>query len=87
MKNAAGWIKEDLSELYILLESKLIALESLGRTIEKFANSWSHWLRENLAYRKPCYVYGKEVAPWKILHRKTVRARWINYFVFFGTKC
>ncbi|GFS68534.1 putative RNA-directed DNA polymerase from transposon X-element [Trichonephila clavipes] len=37
MKNAAGRIKVDLSELYDLLESKLMALESLGRTKEKFA--------------------------------------------------
>ncbi|GFU81466.1 integrase catalytic domain-containing protein [Trichonephila clavipes] len=37
MKNAAGRIKVDLSELYDLLESKLMALESLGRTNEKFA--------------------------------------------------
>ncbi|GFY11775.1 putative RNA-directed DNA polymerase from transposon X-element [Trichonephila clavipes] len=37
MKNAAGRIKGDLSELYDLLESKLMALESLGRTKEKFA--------------------------------------------------
>ncbi|GFT82342.1 putative RNA-directed DNA polymerase from transposon X-element [Trichonephila clavipes] len=37
MKNAAGRIKGDLSELYNLLESKLMALESLGRTKEKFA--------------------------------------------------
>ncbi|GFT87370.1 putative RNA-directed DNA polymerase from transposon X-element [Trichonephila clavipes] len=37
MRNAAGGIKVDLSELYDLLESKLIALESLGRTKEKFA--------------------------------------------------
>ncbi|GFY45633.1 integrase catalytic domain-containing protein [Trichonephila inaurata madagascariensis] len=34
MKNAAGRIKLDLSKLD---ESKLIALESLGRTKEKFA--------------------------------------------------
>ncbi|GFY48660.1 putative RNA-directed DNA polymerase from transposon X-element, partial [Trichonephila inaurata madagascariensis] len=37
MKNASGRIKVDLSELYDLLESKLMALESLGRTKEKFA--------------------------------------------------
>ncbi|GFY07957.1 putative RNA-directed DNA polymerase from transposon X-element [Trichonephila clavipes] len=37
MTNAAGRIKVDLSELYDLLESKLMALESLGRTKEKFA--------------------------------------------------
>ncbi|GFU27669.1 putative RNA-directed DNA polymerase from transposon X-element [Trichonephila clavipes] len=37
MRNAAGRIKVDLSELYDLLESKLMALESLGRTKEKFA--------------------------------------------------
>ncbi|GFV93266.1 putative RNA-directed DNA polymerase from transposon X-element [Trichonephila clavipes] len=37
MKNAAGLIKGDLSKLYDLLESKLMALESLGRTKEKFA--------------------------------------------------
>ncbi|GFX25300.1 putative RNA-directed DNA polymerase from transposon X-element [Trichonephila clavipes] len=37
MKNAAGRIKGDLSELYDLLESKLMVLESLGRTKEKFA--------------------------------------------------
>ncbi|GFU14042.1 putative RNA-directed DNA polymerase from transposon X-element [Trichonephila clavipes] len=37
MKNAAGRNKVDLSELYDLLESKLMALESLGRTKEKFA--------------------------------------------------
>ncbi|KFM59784.1 hypothetical protein X975_08509, partial [Stegodyphus mimosarum] len=37
MKNAAGRIKGDLAELYDLLESKLMALESLGRTKEKFA--------------------------------------------------
>ncbi|GFW83868.1 putative RNA-directed DNA polymerase from transposon X-element [Trichonephila clavipes] len=37
MKNAAGRIKVDLSELYDLLESKLMAFESLGRTKEKFA--------------------------------------------------
>ncbi|GFU99653.1 putative RNA-directed DNA polymerase from transposon X-element [Trichonephila clavipes] len=37
MKNAAGRIKVDLSELCDLLESKLMALESLGRTKEKFA--------------------------------------------------
>ncbi|GFY06831.1 putative RNA-directed DNA polymerase from transposon X-element [Trichonephila clavipes] len=36
-KNAAGRIKGDLSELYDLLEGKLMALESLGRTKEKFA--------------------------------------------------
>ncbi|GFV47880.1 putative RNA-directed DNA polymerase from transposon X-element [Trichonephila clavipes] len=32
MKNTAGRIKVDLSELYDLLESKLMALKSLGRT-------------------------------------------------------
>ncbi|GFX39363.1 putative RNA-directed DNA polymerase from transposon X-element [Trichonephila clavipes] len=37
MRNAAGRIKVDLSELYDLLESKLMALESLGRTKEKFS--------------------------------------------------
>ncbi|GFW36892.1 integrase catalytic domain-containing protein [Trichonephila clavipes] len=37
MKNADGRIKVDLSELYDLLESKLMRLESLGRTKEKFA--------------------------------------------------
>ncbi|GFT65473.1 putative RNA-directed DNA polymerase from transposon X-element [Trichonephila clavipes] len=37
MKNAVGRFKGDLSELYDLLESKLMALESLGRTKEKFA--------------------------------------------------
>ncbi|GFX09457.1 putative RNA-directed DNA polymerase from transposon X-element [Trichonephila clavipes] len=37
MKNAAGRIKVDLSELYDLFESTLMALESLGRTKEKFA--------------------------------------------------
>ncbi|GFT59391.1 putative RNA-directed DNA polymerase from transposon X-element [Trichonephila clavipes] len=37
MKNAAGRIKGDLSELYDLLESKLMTLESLGRKKEKFA--------------------------------------------------
>ncbi|GFV70258.1 putative RNA-directed DNA polymerase from transposon X-element [Trichonephila clavipes] len=39
MKNAAGRIKVDLSELYDLLECKLMALDSLGRTKEKFAES------------------------------------------------
>ncbi|GFV49312.1 putative RNA-directed DNA polymerase from transposon X-element, partial [Trichonephila clavipes] len=37
IKNAAVRIKVDLSELYDLLESKLMALESLGRTKEKFS--------------------------------------------------
>ncbi|GFW33557.1 integrase catalytic domain-containing protein [Trichonephila clavipes] len=37
MKNAAGRIKVDLLELYDLLESKLMALESLGHPKEKFA--------------------------------------------------
>ncbi|GFS48800.1 integrase catalytic domain-containing protein [Trichonephila inaurata madagascariensis] len=37
MKNAAGRIKVDLSKLYDLLENKLMALESLGRTKERFA--------------------------------------------------
>ncbi|GFY59057.1 putative RNA-directed DNA polymerase from transposon X-element [Trichonephila inaurata madagascariensis] len=37
MKNAAGRIRVDLSELYDLLESKLMAIESLGRTKEKFS--------------------------------------------------
>ncbi|GFU68501.1 integrase catalytic domain-containing protein [Trichonephila clavipes] len=37
MKNASGWIKVDLLELYDLLESKLMALGSLVRTKEKFA--------------------------------------------------
>ncbi|XP_035234049.1 uncharacterized protein LOC118205885 isoform X2 [Stegodyphus dumicola] len=37
MKNATGRIKVDLAELYDLLESKLMALDSLGRTKEKFA--------------------------------------------------
>ncbi|GFY58167.1 putative RNA-directed DNA polymerase from transposon X-element [Trichonephila inaurata madagascariensis] len=37
MKNAAGRIKVDCRSYTILLESKLMALESLGRTKEKFA--------------------------------------------------
>ncbi|GFY72256.1 putative RNA-directed DNA polymerase from transposon X-element [Trichonephila inaurata madagascariensis] len=37
ISNAAGRIKVDLSELYDLLDSKLMALESLDRTKEKFA--------------------------------------------------
>lgn len=38
MKNASGRGKTDLAELYDLLESKLMALESLGRTKEKYAD-------------------------------------------------
>ncbi|GFW42347.1 putative RNA-directed DNA polymerase from transposon X-element [Trichonephila clavipes] len=52
MQNATGKIRLDLSELYDVLKSKLLALESLGRTQEKFA-SWSR------AYRKPCYGPGR----------------------------
>ncbi|GFW41366.1 integrase catalytic domain-containing protein [Trichonephila clavipes] len=37
MKNAAGQIKVDLLELYDLLESKFMVLESLVHTKEKFA--------------------------------------------------
>ncbi|GFY10743.1 integrase catalytic domain-containing protein [Trichonephila clavipes] len=37
MKKAAGWIKVDFFKLYDLLESKLMALESLCRPKEKFA--------------------------------------------------
>ncbi|GFY55014.1 integrase catalytic domain-containing protein [Trichonephila inaurata madagascariensis] len=37
MKKAAGRIKADVSELYHLLKSELKALESLGRTKEKFS--------------------------------------------------
>ncbi|GFU50601.1 integrase catalytic domain-containing protein [Trichonephila clavipes] len=36
MQNATGKIRLELSELYDVLKSKLLALESLGRTQEKF---------------------------------------------------
>ncbi|GFV07591.1 putative RNA-directed DNA polymerase from transposon X-element [Trichonephila clavipes] len=38
MQNATGKIRLELSELYDVLKSKLLALESLGRTQEKFAD-------------------------------------------------
>ncbi|GFX71584.1 integrase catalytic domain-containing protein [Trichonephila clavipes] len=38
MQNTTGKIRLELSELYDILQSKLLALESLGRTQEKFAN-------------------------------------------------
>ncbi|GFY52049.1 putative RNA-directed DNA polymerase from transposon X-element [Trichonephila inaurata madagascariensis] len=38
MQNATGKTKLELSELYDVLKSKLLALESLGRTQEKFAD-------------------------------------------------
>ncbi|GFW74545.1 putative RNA-directed DNA polymerase from transposon X-element [Trichonephila clavipes] len=38
MQNATGKIKLELSKLYDVLKSKLLALESLGRTQEKFAD-------------------------------------------------
>ncbi|GFY59432.1 putative RNA-directed DNA polymerase from transposon X-element [Trichonephila inaurata madagascariensis] len=38
MQNATGKIKLELSELYDVLKSKLLALESLGRTQEKFTD-------------------------------------------------
>ncbi|GFT75416.1 putative RNA-directed DNA polymerase from transposon X-element, partial [Nephila pilipes] len=38
MQNANGKIKLELAELYDVLKSKLLALESLGRTQEKFAD-------------------------------------------------
>ncbi|GFV98481.1 hypothetical protein TNCV_624401 [Trichonephila clavipes] len=37
MQNATGKIRLELSELYDVLKSKLLASESLGRTQEKFA--------------------------------------------------
>ncbi|GFS67380.1 putative RNA-directed DNA polymerase from transposon X-element [Trichonephila clavipes] len=86
MKNAADRIKVDLSELYDLLESKLMALESLGRTKEKFAE-FLEPLVESCLPENVLRAWEKEVAPWKIPHRKIVRARWINYCAFFGTKC
>ncbi|GFY20492.1 putative RNA-directed DNA polymerase from transposon X-element [Trichonephila clavipes] len=38
MPNATGKIRLELSELYDVLKSKRLALESLGRTQEKFAD-------------------------------------------------
>ncbi|GFY42453.1 integrase catalytic domain-containing protein [Trichonephila inaurata madagascariensis] len=38
MQNATGKIKLELSELYDVLKSKLLALESLGRTQGKFTD-------------------------------------------------
>ncbi|GFU88127.1 integrase catalytic domain-containing protein [Trichonephila clavipes] len=38
MQKATGKIRLELSELYDNLKSKLLALESLGRTQEKFAD-------------------------------------------------
>ncbi|GFX31464.1 putative RNA-directed DNA polymerase from transposon X-element [Trichonephila clavipes] len=38
MQNATGKIKLELSEFYDVLKSKLLALESIGRTQEKFAD-------------------------------------------------
>ncbi|GFY63895.1 putative RNA-directed DNA polymerase from transposon X-element [Trichonephila inaurata madagascariensis] len=38
MQNATGNIKLELSELYDVLKSKLLSLESLGRMQEKFAD-------------------------------------------------
>ncbi|GFY63430.1 hypothetical protein TNIN_369321 [Trichonephila inaurata madagascariensis] len=75
-------LKLSLSELlFDLFRSTLMALESLGRTKEKFAEFLGHWLNPACGNRASCV--GKGISPWKISHRKMVRSRCINYCVFF----
>ncbi|GFV60509.1 putative RNA-directed DNA polymerase from transposon X-element [Trichonephila clavipes] len=52
MQSATGKIRLELSELYDVLKSKLLALESLGRTQEKFADFFEPLV-------EPCYGPGR----------------------------
>ncbi|XP_035218179.1 uncharacterized protein LOC118191484 [Stegodyphus dumicola] len=77
MKNATDRIKVDLAELYDLLQSKLMALDSLGRTKEKFAEAeFLEPLVESCLPETVLRAWEKEAARWKILrHSKIVRVR------------
>ncbi|GFT72495.1 hypothetical protein TNCV_973661 [Trichonephila clavipes] len=63
MKNAAGRIKVDLSELYaIYWEVNSWYSRVLVTRNKSLLNSFSYWL--NTAYRKLCFVRGKEAVQW-----------------------